>query len=241
MLKKEIVKKDGYIYFTGTYLELYVPKSFEEKGIAEDIGNLYKVFGIVHLRTFDKNNKPNELETLNLPTMLNTYPSEKEDRVITIEGEEERYTVLKFFSGDKIMDGEVIQDSLNCEIFLDLLLRGKIPSTIDYSKILPLWDKNLLMNGVSFGIPATCRSVAIAEIYRDINNPSQRYAKVVGKTFPKKQLDYLPSNVREICARNSTFAALTFEDFDAMLTASVNINNYKRAETVSPIEKIIKM
>ena len=241
MLKKQIVKKDGFIKFIGAYLEMYVPKSFIERGLAEDVGNLYKVFGIIHLRTFDKGNKPNELETLNLPSMINMYPSEKEDRTLTIEGIEDRFVVLKFFNGDNIMDDQIRKDSTNCEIFLDLLFRGKIPSTIDYSKIMTLWDKNLIMNGVSFGVPATCRSVTIAEIYRDKNNPSQRYAKTVGKAFTKKQLDYITSNARDMCARNSTFAALTFEDFDAMLTASLNINKYNRRETESPIEKIIKM
>lgn len=241
MFKNEIVKRDGFIYFTGSYLEMYVPKSFIERGLAEDIGNLYKVFGIIHLRTFSKGDKPNDLETLNLPSLINTYPSEKEERTMTLEGQEERYLVLKFFNGDKIMDSQIRKDSTNCETFLDLLFRGKIPSTIDYSKIMALWDKNLTMNGVAFGVPATCRSVTIAEIYRDKNQPEKRYAKTVGKNFTKKQLDYITSNAREMCARNSTFAALTFEDFDAMLTASLNINKYNRSETVSPIEKIIKM
>lgn len=241
MFKNEIVKKDGFIYFNGSYLEMYVPKDFIDRGIAEDVGNLYKAFGIIHLRTFDKGEKPRELETLNLPSMINLYPSEKEERNITLEGQEGRYLVLKFFNGDKVMDSQIRQDTTNCEIFLDLLFRGKLPSTIDYSKVMALWDKNLQMNGVNFGVPATCRSVTIAEIYRDKNKPEFRYAKTVGKNFTKKQLDYITSNAREMCARNSTFAAITFEDFDAMLTASLNINKYKKSETVSPIEKIIKM
>ena len=104
-------------------------------------------------------------------------------------------------------------------------------------------------------MPELCRFLGITiQMYFDDHNPPHFHAyynnneailtldgKIIRGSFPKKQLDYLPSNVREICARNSTFAALTFEDFDAMLTASVNINNYKRAETVSPIEKIIKI
>lgn len=241
MLKNDIVKKNGFIYFKGHYLEMYVPKEFVDRGLAEDIGDLYSIFGIIHLRTFGKNDKPNELETLNLPTMINLYPSEKEDRNLTIEGQEGRYIVLKFFNGDKITDAQVKQDSDNCAIFLDMLFRGKLPSTIDYSKVMKIWDKNMQMNNVNFHVAATCRSITIAEIYRDKNNPANRYAKVVGKNFTKKQLDYITSNAREMCARNSTFAALTFEDFDAALTASLNINNYKRSETTSPIEKIIKM
>ena len=112
---------------------------------------------------------------------------------------------------------------------------------IDYSKIKPLWDKNLSMNGVSFGVPSATMSVIISEVYRCKEKPELKYAKVVGKNFTKVQLDYITSNIREICARNSTFAALTFEDFDAMLTASLNIKNYNRRESISPVEKIIKM
>ena len=241
MYKNEIVKKDGFIYFKGKYLEMYVPKEFVERGLAEDVGNLYSVFGIIHLRTFATGDKPNQIETLNLPSMINLYPSEKEDRNITIEGQEGRYVVLKFLNGDRIMDSQIKKDSSAANLFLDMLFRGKLPSTIDYSKLMKIWDKNLEINGVNFGVAATCRSITIAEIYRDKNNPADKYAKVVGKNFTKKQLDYITSNAREMCARNSTFAALTFEDFDAALTASLNINNYKRNETISPIEKIIKM
>ena len=64
MFKNEIVKKDGFIYFKGKYLEMYVPKEFVERGLAEDVGNLYSVFGIIHLRTFATGDKPNQIETL---------------------------------------------------------------------------------------------------------------------------------------------------------------------------------
>lgn len=241
MFKQEIVKKEGFIFFTGNYLEIYVPKDFIDRGIAEDIGNSFNVFGLVHLKTFDSKGNPGVLETLNLPTMLTTYPSDKEERTMVLENIENRYLVLKFYKGDKIMNSQGRQDSINCEIFMNLLLAGKLPSTIDYSKIKPLWDKNLSMNGVSFGVPATTLSVILSEVYRCKEKPELKYAKVVGKNFTKVQLNYITSNIREICARNSTFAALTFEDFDAMLTSSLNINKYKRGESISPVEKIIKM
>ena len=242
MFKQEIVKKEGYIYFTGNYLELYVPKEFIDKGIAEDVGNSYNVFGLLHLKTFDSKGNPGLLETLNLPTMITTYPSDKEERNMVLGNNESRYLVLKFYKGDKIMNSQGRKDSINCEIFMkDLLLAGKLPSTIDYSKIKPLWDKNLSMNGVSFGVPSATMSVIISEVYRCKEKPELKYAKVVGKNFTKVQLDYITSNIRQICARNSTFAALTFEDFDAMLTASLNIKNYNRRESISPVEKIIKM
>ena len=85
MFKQEIVKKEGFIFFTGNYLEIYVPKDFIDRGIAEDIGNSFNVFGLVHLKTFDSKGNPGVLETLNLPTMLTTYPSDKEERTMVLE------------------------------------------------------------------------------------------------------------------------------------------------------------
>ena len=52
--------------------------------------------------------------------------------------------------------------------------------------------------------------------------------------------DYATSNMREICAQNSTFAAITYEDMDSMLITSLNRSKLKKAQVESPLERIIK-
>jgi hypothetical protein len=49
------------------------------------------------------------------------------------------------------------------------------------------------------------------------------------------------ASIRQICQYASTFTALWFEDFDAMVTTSLNRTRENKPEANSPLEKIIKM
>lgn len=241
-----MIKTSGEDYvFTGNYMEAYIPEFYFEGSLAENYGSSIKVFGLFTIRTFDKNGKPLALETFNVPTMIHMYPSEVETSDLQLDTDEdyevERYRVAKFFEGDVITHVNIPQDSSNVELFLKVLTGGKVPKTIPYGKILEVWQKNLEINGVRLGVTSTVLEVIISEIYRDKKKPEQTFAKVIGKNPKMSQLAYRTANIREICARNSTFAALTFEDIDQMITSSLNINKYGKKESQSPIEKIIKM
>lgn len=240
----KLLKNDGeYLVFDGNYVEFYIPRDYEENKLAEDEGESYRLFGICNLRVYDSNDKPGKLETLNLPAYINLFPTEiEETNIALVPGQEpSRYKVLKFYKGDRIMRNVTQKDSSNLEMFINLMTRGKIPTTIPYNEIIHLWLKNMEINGAHLGVTSTVLEVIIAEIYRDAAKPENKYARTVGKDPNKPQFAYKTANIREICSRNSTFAALTFEDMDAMITASLNINKYGKEETISPIEKIIKM
>ena len=123
--------------------------------------------------------------------------------------------------------------------FVNLMCQGKIRN-IPYDKILAVWQKNLELNGVKLGVPSSILEIIISEIYRNADNPNEKYSRYVDKN-PKDNYGYRASNIREICSRNSTFTALTFEDFDMMVTSSLNMNKYNKKQVASPIEQVIKM
>jgi len=229
--------------FIGDYLEFYIPAFYFESKFAENYGSAINVFGIFNARVFSNKGAPMKLETFNIPSMIYIYPteSEKKDIQLVDDGEVESYYVAKFYKGNKIMASNIAQDATNVELFIDFLFRGKIPKTIPYGSILSIWQKNLSLNGVKIEVTSTVLELIIAEIYRDKKKPEQTFAKVIGKDPAVSPYGYRTANIREICARNSTFAALTFEDLDSMITTSLNIKNYNKQETESPIEKIIKM
>lgn len=242
---KQFLKNDGEnIVFTGDVLECYIPKFYFQGKLGEDYGSSLNVFGVFNARVIN-GNKPMKLETFSVPSMIYIYPSEKEEKDLQlIEGKDgtvESYVVVRFYKNNVIMRSSIPKDASNVELFLDILFKGKLPKTIEYSKILQIWQKNLELNGVKLGVTSAVLEIIISEICRDRNKPEQTFAKVIGKNPNISELLYRTANIREICARNSTFSALTFEDFDAMTVSSLNINNYGKSESESPIEKIIKM
>jgi predicted RNA-binding protein with PUA domain len=243
---KDLISDDGKnIIFNGNYMEIYIPKIyFENNKLAENSGSSIRVFGLLNARAFTDKNVPMKLETINIPTMITIYPNDIETKDLTLmdDGSEpESFCIAKFYKGNLIMKNKIPQDAGNVELFLDILFRGKIPKTIPYSQVLKIWQKNLEINGVKLGVTSTILEIIISEIYRDAKKPEQTFAKVIGKNPSTSEFDYKTANIREICARNSTFAALTFEDMDSMITSALNINKYNKQETESPIEKIIKM
>lgn len=52
--------------------------------------------------------------------------------------------------------------------------------------------------------------------------------------------DYLIANFRDICKYNSIFSSITFEDFDTMVGAALNVSRTNRKQIESPVEKIMK-
>ena len=243
---KNFLKDDGEnIVFTGNYLEMYIPEFYFEGKLAEDYGSSLMVFGLFNVRVFDEKGRPMKLETFNIPSLILIHPSEIERKELQLiegdSGEVETYRVAKFFKGNAIMKNSIPQDASNVELFLSVLFRGKIPKTIPYSQVLQIWQKNLELNGVKLGVTATILEIIISEIYRNKKKPEETFAKLIGKDPTVSEYAYRTANIREICARNSTFAALTFEDMDSMITSSLNINRYNKQESESPIEKIIKM
>ncbi len=243
MLKANVIKKDGFIVLNCPYAEFYVPKQYIEKELAVDGGEAFQAFGIMYLRTFSAMNKPNELEILKLPNMLSFYPAEKENRKITLGGEmEEDYIVLKFFKGNKLFPSVIKCDNAAPENFLNMLLGGQIPKNVPYDKILEIFLKVFEQNKVGLPAPAIMLEMIISEVYRYSGDPSLKYGQHLAKNFDpkKKQLDYSLANVRTICKNNSSFAGISFENMDEMITSAINNNKYKRTETKTPLEDVIK-
>lgn len=243
MLKANIIKKDGFIVLNCPYAEFYVPKQYTEKGLAVDCGETYNAFGLMYLRTFSAMDKPNELEILKIPNMLSFFPNEKENRKMTIGNDTEAdYIVLKFLKGDKLFQDAIKCDNAAPENFLNMILGGQIPKNIPYDKTLEIFLKVFEQNKVKLPAPAIILEMILSEVYRYANDNSQKYGQYLGKNFDpnKKQLEYSLANVRTICKNNSSFAGISFENFDEMVTSAINNKMYNRTETKTPLEDVIK-
>lgn len=245
MLTQYIMDDGNSIKFNGHYMEIYIPGTYYDTKLAENHGGIINTFGVLTYTVFDNKSKDIDTGIINLPTMITLSPTETSDEKLHMKNnpdtEPKKYKVCKFYKGDKIMPSNISADSSNVEAFINIIFNNRLDGNIPYNKLLDIWQKNLELNNVKLGVSSSNLEIIISEIYRDRHNPNQTFAKVVGKDPKHSQFDYKSANIREICSRNSTFAALTFEDMDAMITTSLNMKNYNKKQVVSPIEKIIKM
>lgn len=247
-----LIKDDGEnMIFTGHRLEALIPMNYANGVLYEENGDVITVFGIFPIRVFDANNKLMFEEAFNVPSLIYMYPTEvvREDVVLQseiedIDDEEElnanKFIAAKFYTGDVITQSNIPKDVDNTELFLKLLCAGKLPK-ISYSNVIKVWQMNLALNGLNIGITPTIQEVMVRELYRNPNKPEETFGEYKAKHPNVSDFNYKAVNIREICARNSTFAAISFEDMDAMITYSLNINKFNKKEKISPVEKIIKM
>lgn len=243
MLVRNYIKDDGeYFYFLGELMEVYIPIDFVEKNIASNHGSFITSIGLLPFRIFDKNNKLLEERLLNLPTNINFFPEDTEIQSITLkhDNEPKKYLVMKFYKNSKLCLSSAPKNVENVELFLKMMTSGKI-NYVSYNDVLNIWLNNNLLNSVSLGVTAVVMEIIISEIYRNTNKQEERFGKQMGKDPKTDPYSYTAVNMRTICAKNSVFSAITFEDMDQMITSSLNMVNYDKKQIQSPIEKIIKM
>lgn len=245
MTGADVFKSDGsFIYLTSPYCEFYIPQAFfkSSAGFAEDRGDTIRGIGLFDVGIFS-DGKLVEMRTLNIPTWIELYVHESEDREVQLPGSDDLVPckVLIYYKGAKVMTTKIIEDSSNAELYLKLICGGKIPTSVPYGKSAQIWRKNQQMNGVHLGVPAVIEEMILSVAYRDKKNLGQKFCKVIGQNKNVSEYDYNMASIRQICQYASTFTALWFEDFDAMVTTSLNRTRENKPEANSPLEKIIKM
>jgi hypothetical protein len=245
MTGNDVFKIDGnFIYLTAPYCEFYIPQSFFKSSgnFAEDRGEIIRGIGLFNVGIFS-DGKLVEMKTLNIPTWIEMYVHESENRDVQLPGsnEPEPCRVLIYYQGSKVMNSKIIEDSSNAESYLSLICGGKVPTSVPYSKSAQVWRKNQQMNGVNLGVPAVIEEMILSVSYRNKDNLGQKFCKVVGQNKEVSDYGYEMASIRQICQYASTFTALWFEDFDSMVTTSLNRTRENKPEANSPLEKIIKM
>lgn len=240
-----LMKKDNKILLSSEYMEAYLPKKMFKKGLNEVLGDKLSIMGLFNFKYSNNENDISKqpMHTFTFPSMMMTKPSSiKEQEIELFEGSGiQKYVVAKYYKGDEIMSAtSVVAEIGNVEKFINLLIEGNIPNTINYSKVLELFINSMLINKQNLGVSAVVLSVVISEIYRYKKDPTSPFRKVIGKG-QAGELDYLAANARAVCANNSTFSALTFEDIDSMLVSAINKSRYNKKENESPVEQIIRV
>lgn len=238
-------KDNNFIYLNDNRCEFYIPMYyFEDKyRFAVDAVNFIHCIGIFETAYFDSSGKLLERRMLNLPTWIDISVHESEIRKIKLPDdlEEIEYKVITYYKDMKVMPSKIVKDADNVEGYIDYILKGKIPHNIKYGKSIQLWMKNQKMNGISLGVPSVELEMILSVFYRYVNDPTKKFSVIAGADENVSEYDYVMKPVRQICQYTSTYAGITFEDIDSMITSSLNRTKKKDEELQSPSEAILKL
>ena len=235
---KLLYEKEGRLYSNSSMLEIYVPTSYFEDKFAINKGASIETLGLLYVRSYDEG-KEGPIQLLNLPAIINVMVYESQEDEIRIHGKSINALTLKYLKDSYVLHQSIQKGREVAEAFLNYMLMGKLPNTIDYAKIINIWWKNLEISGVTFRVPSKIFEMIIASIYRNPNNMKQRFGEYYGKQSSPNGYMYKTGNVRDVVEGLSTFSGMIFEDISRMITTGINSSIEGTEEPVSPLEKII--
>lgn len=244
---KEFTREKDTVIFNGNYMEVYIPKEFfDELEISQFSGHKIDTLGIFEFKIFsDSEGRKGVLHTLKCPTTITTIPSFVEDigggELDLQEEESSSYKVLKYYKGDIFIENLfVVKKTDNVNLFMNLLMSGKLPRLLPYDEILKIFLQCLTINSVNLKSSSTVYECIISEICRDDENIYQPFRFKAGKSDKVNMLNYKSINIKELPKYNSVFSAVTFENIDFSMISSINRGRQKKIDKESPVERTIK-
>lgn len=250
----EFIKKDGKIIVNVDLMRAYIPESlFDDERVSKDVihsavastfGDGFKVVGVFNIRYANGSDAAKKidsapLKTFMYPNTIETYPSNAFSEKIAFNKEDdpENYRVLEYTRGDIMMDAKIKKDADNCVKFLDMINKGKIPSTVRYEDVYHAWVKNVEINEFNPKVTYVVMQYIIATLYKRRANIEQQFRFEYGKNMNSN--NYYTTNIRGSVASSSVFANQTFEHMGRMLGNAINITRRELDQESSPIEKVL--
>lgn len=228
------------------YAEAYIEEGFYETAKMEQKGIQYDLLGIFNMRFFkdDTGKDPSPLLVFNFPTRIMIQPTAQEKRTMVLnpaEGEK-TYIILKYYSEDLIIiNRNVVSKFVNTEQFFKIFTGGKFPTCVPYDAVLPMMLDNMAINKQkNLDSSPLIFSFIVGESIRAKKDKSKPFRMIYGKT--DNPFAWIGASARSIAENNSTFTAITFEDPNQMLQASIaRARSGKEEDDVeSPLEDTIK-
>lgn len=237
---EDILYADRGKIFCRDYMEIYIPMDYfsQNSTIAYNRGSSIETIGLVYTRAFP-GGTPGPIRLFNLPVVVNFMVYETKQESIKIKGKTTDVLTLQYMKDAYVLHQSVTKGREVAGAFLNMILSGKVPKTINYTQVIDLWWRNLEIAGVSYKVPSKIFEMIIASIYRSPSNPKKRYGQYYGSHPNSDGYDYTTGNVRDVVKQLSTFSGMVFEDVNAMISNGINNSINGKEEPVSPLEKII--
>jgi hypothetical protein len=116
------------------------------------------------------------------------------------------------------------------------LITSKIPTLIEYPKLIDLFFESAKLNGFNYGLNAQLFGLLVAAICRDKNDITKPFCS----TNMKNMRDYKPIDIKMVPKFISPYTAITSENWDEALRAAILMKDKEDAPE-SPLEKVVTM
>ena len=117
------------------------------------------------------------------------------------------------------------------EDFYKVFLYGKLPTTIPYNKLQDYFNKNISLNGSSYGLNIQIFGMVISEMCRDPKDLSKPFRN----TNFTDQTAYKPISIKDIPKYISPHQSLCSENWDEALIGAI----MHPTDVESPLEKLV--
>lgn len=229
------------------YAEAYIPAKLfteSESAIASFDGETVRVLGMFNMRFFDSEESADDrdsvkLETISYSDIITSHPTSYEKETLTLEGMTDDFYVLKYYMGDIFMKQSSEANILNCEMFMDALLKAKLPRSLNYDTLPLAWLENFDRNGFDPGVNACVLQIIISENARYVGDQTQPFRKYAAYAEKIKPEDYIMVDFNAIAARNSVMSGIGFERVKEKLATSITMSKNNVQQNISPVEKVI--
>lgn len=237
-------QKENSLLFSeeGEFL-FYLPETYfadvKKNPIAQIIGQYVSTIGICDWALVDKNGNVGEAHPFKFPSIFLCKPSyiEKVKNLKLNDYKPMDYRILHFKKDDEVItDINVPQIIDNAELVNGMLsiVSGKLPRSVPYDKLHEYCPESLELNGSGYGLNMQLFGIMISELCRDPNDLSKPFRH----SSMNSMNNYQQISVKMIPKYTSPFVALTSENLDESLMASILLSDEKDIK-YSPLEKII--
>lgn len=245
---KELVQKNNQIIFHGEVMDIYIPVANFDRKLSFYNGQYINTLGVfafdIKTESMAQKGKFGKFHTLKFPNMINFEYSETFKYTGTLDNgkiSKNEYHVFRLRDGDVFINNTVQERSSDAVInFITSLHAGQIPETIPYPELINLYLSTIDINKVNLKNPSVVFELVLSELCRDKKNLKLPFRHTIKNKKTYNEYGYKSINLTQLPSLNSTFAALSFQDFDNSVISGVNQTLNNEDEKESPIEKIVK-
>ena len=245
----DIFKQDGYAIKydvdDGTEVVYYVPEDFfnnnTKNPIAQVEGEYISLMGLCLWAIVDKNGKVGKLRLLKIPTIFTCKPyvvDKVKNEKLPGTAEAADYRILRFRYGDEVISNVRTEKTVDHAemLFKILVFTARIPTLISYEDIWKLFLENAEANGFNYGLNIQLYCMLTSLVCRNSKNVVEPFRW----TNMSDMHNYKPISIRMVPKFISPFTAITSENFDEGLRASIMMSDRPDSEIpYSPIEKVL--
>ena len=219
------------VYFSGV----------KQNPTAQINGYYVVAMGVCDWALVDDKGKVSEAKPFRFPTIFSCKPYTIEKvKNLSLNGTKPMdYRICHFKKDDEVIsDINVPQIIDNVETLFRLFVinGGRIPHTVPYDKMHEYFPINMRLNGNDYGIHMQLFGIMVAGLCRDPKDLSRPFRY----TDMKDMRDYQQISVKMIPKYTSPYVALTSENWDESLMASILLSDQpEEAIRYSPIEKVV--